>query len=501
MSTIHYGDLEKELVSVLIAFPETVKSEEIQSLSRLDFSSEMCGEVFHGIVSLAKEGRDEPWSYLRGRLSEGKDWVRWFEEVSGYATYCDSAKLRRLVQHIRQGAVIRSFQLACERAIEESRNGAAGDAQGFLEDFTKKIQDLQGKIPSGEPEQQWQSATESPILELKELEPLLQQKIEFTIEPLCPRGALTIFQGQPKGGKSAFALLMGLHAVRGEWPDGFGIQAPQKVLFVEFEDGPLLFAHRVDQYMKGIDPGYVGFPDGFFFCDYPALWLDAEKHKKVLIEEIRRRQIDLVIIDTLSHVHQAEDENASAQMKPLMMNLRKIAKETNASILLLHHTAKGSDERSISEKGRGSSAISAGVDAYIDWGDRKDTNVTPVRFRSKFGGNHKFRVEYTPMTGGGVEWAVLPDEKDESASKGHREAVLNATKKACFSSPDGVTIPSIVAIAEPEGVSERAVYRWVAALESEGLLSVGLGSSKKRLVKLILKKNHEIDRQAFDSDK
>lgn len=329
----------------------------------------------------------------------------------------------------------------------------------------------------------WKELTGSPIVSAIDLKDLIDAEVEYTIKPLAPKGALTLLQGRPKSGKSVFALYTGLCASIGIWTAGlFEIRRPLNVLLVEYEDAPLLIMKRLSRYAKGLGLDAYSIPPNFLMCDYPELWLDGEKHKQLLIDEIKRRSLDLVIIDTLSYVHNADDENGSADMKVVMGNLKRIAKESGVSIILIHHTKKGSQESSVTEKARGSSAIAAAADVILDWGDRKKTNTTPVELVSKYDDGLDFKVNYVPRNDdGAVEWNLeLGDEVDPDAKKKEMMAALDTLS---VTAPNGVAIKTVVG-ALPKW-SERTVYHYISLLEKDEKVSVGRGKGPSKLVKPI----------------
>jgi KaiC/GvpD/RAD55 family RecA-like ATPase len=311
---------------------------------------------------------------------------------------------------------------------------------------------------------------------------LLDQEVEYTIKPVCPRGTLTLLQGAPKSGKSVFALYAGISASMGNWTSGlFTINTPLKVMLVEYEDAPILVVKRASRYLAGMGLDRRILPTGLYLCDYPTLWVEVEKYKELLIREIADNGYDLVVIDTLSYVHHVEDENASADMKPVMAALKQIAKRTNCSIILIHHTGKGAGGKNIAEKARGSSAIAAAADVILDWGDREKSNITPVKFVSKYDDGYEFLVHYTPGEDGAVAWSL--EQAEEADPDAVNDSIMDAIVELCRTSPDGVSLAA-VARALPK-ISERTVYRKVGGLEKAGKVSIGRGVGPAKTVKPI----------------
>ncbi len=104
----------------------------------------------------------------------------------------------------------------------------------------------------------------------------------------------------------------------------------------------------------------------FLICDaeldYEPLDLVKPEHQKIIKQKALACRPDLIIVDTLSALMDIEDENDNAKVKKEVMKpLRKLAKQTNSAILLLHHTGKFNEGFSPTGayKGRGASAFGA----------------------------------------------------------------------------------------------------------------------------------------------
>lgn len=312
-------------------------------------------------------------------------------------------------------------------------------------------------------------ATNSKTLIGPELVPLIDTKVEYIIEPLCPVATLTLIQGMPKSGKSTFSLWMALCASIGLPPgEMFKIAKPRKVLLVEFEDNPILVAKRASRYLSGA--GWDGYeiPETFSLCDSPTLWLETKKYEDLLTSEIQAKGYELVIIDTLSYVHNMDDENASAQMKMVMAALKRIVKATNCSIVMIHHSGKGKQNGSaVNEKARGSSAISAAADVIVDWGDRQGTDTTPVQVISKYDDAFDLSVEYK-RTQEGIQWVITKGESTKGDDS--NDKILSCVRELLLTSPTGISGVSVFKALEQQGFKKSNVYYHLGKLSSSGKL-------------------------------
>src|SRR4030095_7624559 len=72
------------------------------------------------------------------------------------------------------------------------------------------------------------------------------------------------------------------------------------------------------------------------------------------------------------------DPGSSTAWTPIMAALTRIARETNAGVLLLHHARKSDDQY------RDSSAIGAGADVLLGLSEGQDADVRKVKVKARF---------------------------------------------------------------------------------------------------------------------
>jgi RecA-family ATPase len=95
--------------------------------------------------------------------------------------------------------------------------------------------------------------------------------------------------------------------------------------------------------------------------DGNQLDLTKHNHLKWLKKEAERVKPDLIILDTMVSLFSLNNENDNSEVaRQVMKPLAKLASDTGAAILLLHHIGKLSEDSQASTKayrGRGASAI------------------------------------------------------------------------------------------------------------------------------------------------
>ncbi|MBI3941527.1 MAG: AAA family ATPase [Chloroflexi bacterium] len=138
------------------------------------------------------------------------------------------------------------------------------------------------------------------------------------------------------------------------------------VLLIDEESGPRRLMHRLGQVLRGHQaepdvPVYCTSLAGFNLAnsrDYGVGSIDAEKHTREIAGLIQQTGARLVIMDALADIALGAEENSVREMHPVLSRLRRIADETQAAIVLIHHTGKAGVYR-------GSSAISGAVDLML----------------------------------------------------------------------------------------------------------------------------------------
>jgi hypothetical protein len=94
-----------------------------------------------------------------------------------------------------------------------------------------------------------------------------------------------------------------------------------------------------------------------------AAWI-GELTNQILITNSR-----LVIIDALADVMPGKDENLVKDVQPIFLALRKIAEDTQAAIILIHHANKGKKDY------RGSTAIKGAIDLLLQIESEPDKDL------------------------------------------------------------------------------------------------------------------------------
>jgi hypothetical protein len=175
-------------------------------------------------------------------------------------------------------------------------------------------------------------------------------------EPFLPNGGLVVLAGDPKAGKSTLVCALALAVAQGRPFLGYPVKQTG-VLILALEEHPRDVRRRLER--LGARPGdrlavHVG-PVG----------RDPET-RAAIARYIAEQGIGLVVVDTLTRFWSVEDENDNAQVARALEPLIELAHETNACILLVHHTRKNPGEGGTPGRDiRGASALLASVDQAL----------------------------------------------------------------------------------------------------------------------------------------
>lgn len=181
-----------------------------------------------------------------------------------------------------------------------------------------------------------------------------QPPIEWVVEGLISAGSVNIFYGEG-GSKKTWALLdMGICVARGDAWLNFKTQSGN-VLIVDEESGRRRISRRMGEVLRGHNaddrtPIYCVSLVAFDFGK-PS---DMGELYNLIVENGAR----LVIVDALADVMPGRDENAVKDVQPIFLHLRRIAEETQAAIIVIHHANKGGTYR-------GSTAIKGALDLLV----------------------------------------------------------------------------------------------------------------------------------------
>lgn len=177
----------------------------------------------------------------------------------------------------------------------------------------------------------------------------------FLVNGVLPEGDLAVMIGAPGACKSLLSLDICLSIATGAiWSDQPVMQRP--VVYVAAErftgQGPRVRAWREGRPEAG--PAAIGFVGASVNLLDPV---DVAEFIQALCQ--LSSPPALIVIDTLARCFVGGDENSARDMGVAVRALDRIRAATGATVLVLHHTRKGSNEE------RGSSALRGAADVIL----------------------------------------------------------------------------------------------------------------------------------------
>lgn len=202
-------------------------------------------------------------------------------------------------------------------------------------------------------------------------EPYLTRPAAHLADPTAPLrwlladlflvGAAGILGGAPKSGKSFFALELAVAVASGTAAAGrFAVAAPGPVLLLAAEDPPAVVVQRLAALAASRDQGLPTLPVEVIV--EPGVRLPEGLER--LGATVAHRQAQLLVLDPLIRLHRA-DENSAAEMATILDGLRGLARATDCTVLLVHHTRKAPAGGILGHGLRGSSDLHAFGDTNL----------------------------------------------------------------------------------------------------------------------------------------
>jgi RecA-family ATPase len=181
-----------------------------------------------------------------------------------------------------------------------------------------------------------------------------QLPMRYIVEKLIACGSVNLFYGEPGSKKTYVLISLGVNAAMGKNWIGFNIPQPVKVLIIDEDSGERRLTLRLGAAIRG-EIGDETLP--IEYVSLAQFKLDNPDDVTIVKALIESSGAQLVIIDALADVMDG-DENSKEFVQPVFIALRKIAEQTDAAIIIIHHSNKVGGYR-------GSSAMKSKVDIMV----------------------------------------------------------------------------------------------------------------------------------------
>jgi hypothetical protein len=202
----------------------------------------------------------------------------------------------------------------------------------------------------------------------------------WLVERLWAERAVGIVGGEPKCCKSFLALDLAVAVASGRaCLRRYVVREPGPVLLFAAEDALHVVRERVAGICAAAGVDFDALP--LHVITAPTVRLDVPRDQQRLrstVEELRPR---LLVLDPFVRLHRV-DENAAADVAPLLAYLRQLERELGTAVLLVHHARKGAAHARAGQALRGSSELHAWGDSNLYLRRRGEALLLAVEHRA-----------------------------------------------------------------------------------------------------------------------
>jgi hypothetical protein len=217
-------------------------------------------------------------------------------------------------------------------------------------------------------------------LDVGKLLDLPAQQLRWRCDRLAADGFVTVLTGEGGEGKSFLTLALAKAVAEGGTVAGVACRAGRSVIF-DAENGEHLMARRLKAAAIPRDGVAIYDADGF----------DIRRDREEFAAAIRVERADFVVLDSLRILAPGAKESEGDDMAPVMTAVRRLARETQAAIVVVHHRGKGEKASDY----RGSSVIRDQADMLFVLGRNKSDEEARTRRYLK---TSKCRIDFEPDT-------------------------------------------------------------------------------------------------------
>lgn len=281
------------------------------------------------------------------------------------------------------------------------------------------------------------------------------EEARFILFPYLPEGQLTLIQGNPGDGKTAFACWFAALVSCGQAMGGLSCEQGNILLLSVEDDMPVLKKRYV---ASGGDVNRC-----FFVSNASGLSFTSPEIEQYILE----KKIRLVIFDPLqAFLGSKVDMNRANETRPVLAELKEMAQRNNCAVVIISHINKGNREGLAIQRALGSMDIPGACRSVLHigrWEEDQDQRLM-IHVKSSnakegssilFSIVHDGGVQFREFTNKGYEDLSELSKKTRKASKDNflQQDIINACKELLKKYPAGIKIRyKDMPVAWPSGV-------------------------------------------------
>lgn len=203
---------------------------------------------------------------------------------------------------------------------------------------------------------------------------------KYIIKPFLKKGCYVgAICGTTTVGKTFLVLDLALSIATGldKW-HGYKIKERKKVIYLTKDAELGGIYQRINAWLQKYDLDKKVLEDWFYVGGEEELNKFSIKSDAIRtdfiedIKETRGDNIGLIILDTFSNFYEGRSENENVDVSDFLRKCNEIANKLNCIVLIVHHTAKGSDIY------RGASAFKSDTSLFIEIRQKEGTDIREV---------------------------------------------------------------------------------------------------------------------------
>jgi hypothetical protein len=260
----------------------------------------------------------------------------------------------------------------------------------------------------------------------------------YIVDGVFEKGTTSVAYGDSGSGKTFFAAYLAFCIALGR--PFFGREVTRGlVVYIAAEAGASM-RRRIAAFRRELGLEAEG-DVPFFLIASPVDLLDSTADLVALIAEIKRAMAEqpdypllLIVIDTLSRVLAGGDENSAKDMGHLVRNIERLRAETQAHLLIVHHTGKDANRGA-----RGHNLLRAAIDTELEVSKSANLGVSTAQVTkqrdAETGAVFAFRLKPVEL-GHDQRGKVITSCILQPLEEGHVDASKPKAKKAHPLPPD-----------------------------------------------------------------
>ncbi len=408
-SSLHNVDMEINILSTILSNREALQ-ETMAHLKTTDFYFTAHQIIFRAIVKLFNEGLTLEFSLLNSTLQDQGLWELCSSVLPAITGADPTDNYLELLNGIKELSINRNniSELVLLEHNTHSSSIAKNDTNAHLEESSESMP--------------LNNSSKLSIISYCDLMSMDFQEPSWVIPGIIPEG-VTIIAGAPKLGKSWLALDLCLSLSFGGTVLGRKVEKIH-TLYLALEDTNRRLKSRIKKQFSGdmIDPFTLSNQG----CLFATRWENGDEGLLKLYNFIKDNNIKVVCIDTMGRFSSVRDGNDYIQQTRFMASVKSLSDDLNVSIILIHHTRKGTEDPDFINNIIGSIGITGGADNIIVMTRKRNNTDGILKLTSRDTEEADYGIRFDPVT---CRWDIIGSAAELTESN-EREEILEILKSA-----------------------------------------------------------------------